>query len=74
MLRVPQVSEILDISQALIYKLVSEGKLKGVKINRSVRIRPEDLEEYITDNLVHGSNPNSEITQFSNWRNGDSYE
>lgn len=69
LLRGPEVAEILGVSRALAYRLVSEGKLKGVKFNRTVRIRPEDLEEFIASNLTNKSNSNSDIAQISNWRN-----
>ena len=60
LLRVPECAALLDVSRALAYRLVSEGKLKGVKFNRTVRIRPEDLDEFIANNLTYRTDPNSE--------------
>ncbi len=51
LLRANDVARILNISKALAYRLMEEGKIPTVRINRSVRVRPEDLEQYIQTKL-----------------------
>lgn len=47
----PQVAEILNISRASAYNLMKRGELTSVRFGRLVRVRPEDLEEFILSNL-----------------------
>ncbi len=53
LLRGREVAEILGISKALAYRLISQGSLPAVKFGRTVRVRPEDLDKFIIDNLTH---------------------
>ena len=46
-----QVAECLNVSKPLVYKLMQTGKIQCVKINKSRRVRPEDLENFIKSNL-----------------------
>lgn len=50
-LRATEVAEILDISRAMAYRLMQRGKIRTVRISGSRRVREEDLEKYIGDNL-----------------------
>jgi excisionase family DNA binding protein len=45
-------AQILGISKSLIYRLVSQGSLPAVRFGRTVRVRSEDLDKFITDNLT----------------------
>lgn len=47
LLRAADVAARLDICKSAAYKLVREGKLRRVCIGKSVRIHPDDLDEYI---------------------------
>jgi len=47
----PQVAEILNISRAAAYNLMKRGMLASVRFGRLVRVRPEDLEDFILSNL-----------------------
>lgn len=44
------VAERLGISLALAYRLMQQGRLPAVRINRAVRVRAEDLEAFILEN------------------------
>jgi excisionase family DNA binding protein len=46
-----QVAEILNISRAAAYNLMKRGQLTSVRFGRLVRVRPEDLEDFIVSNL-----------------------
>jgi len=46
-----QVAERLNVSKPLVYKLMQTGKIQCVQINKSRRVRKEDLEEFIKSNL-----------------------
>ena len=51
LLRATEVAEILDISRAMAYRLMQQGKIRTVHISGSRRVRAEDLETYIRDNV-----------------------
>ena len=50
-----EVAQILNISRSLVYQLVERENIPVVQINSLIRIRPEDLEFYIQNNLSHPS-------------------
>ena len=50
LLNAKEVAEILNVSKALVYKLIQSRRIICVKINSSRRVMPEDLEEYIERN------------------------
>ena len=52
LLKANEVAELLSVSRAFAYSLMQSGQLPTVHIGRSVRVRPEDLEEFIQLNLV----------------------
>lgn len=48
LLRAGDVAQRLNISRALAYRLMQSGAMPTIRINRSVRVRTEDLEAYIS--------------------------
>jgi excisionase family DNA binding protein len=50
LLAASEVAKILNVSEALAYKLMQSGEIQTVHMGRSVRVRPDDLEEYIRQN------------------------
>lgn len=50
-----QVAERLNISHALVYTLIRRGLIPAVRMGKTVRVRPEDLEKFILDNLDEGN-------------------
>jgi excisionase family DNA binding protein len=50
LLRGNEVAQILNISRAYAYLLMKRGQIPAVRIGRSVRVRPEDLEKFIVEN------------------------
>ncbi len=49
LLRVDEVAEILAISKAHAYQLISRGELGSVRLGRSVRVRKEDINTLIAN-------------------------
>ena len=47
LLKANDVARILNISRALSYRLFQQGEIPIVRINRAVRVRPTDLEQFI---------------------------
>ncbi len=45
----PEVAEYLNISIRKVQELVKEKQLKCIKIGRSVRFSPSDIEQFIED-------------------------
>ena len=50
LLRPEEVAELLNISKSYIYKLLRLRSVPAIRIGRSIRIRPEDLEKFIRKN------------------------
>ena len=50
-----EIAKILHVSRAYAYQLMRLRIIPTVKIGRSVRVRPEDLEEFIARNLGQNS-------------------
>jgi excisionase family DNA binding protein len=51
LLTAPEVARILNISKGAAYKLIQLKQIPSIRINRNVRVRPEDLDDYISQNL-----------------------
>jgi excisionase family DNA binding protein len=51
LLKVPEVAGVLNCSKAYIYQLIKRKEIPSVQIGSAVRIRQEDLERYIAENL-----------------------
>lgn len=47
LLTASDIAQRLNISKAYAYKLMQQGQIKTVKIGRSRRVRPLDLEDFI---------------------------
>jgi excisionase family DNA binding protein len=41
------VAERLNVSKAFAYRMMADGRIPTVTLGRSVRVRPEDLENFI---------------------------
>ena len=52
LLTVAEVASILRISRSFVYQLIGRGVFPCVRIGRSVRIRPKDIQQYISQNLT----------------------
>lgn len=50
-LKVSEVANILNVSKAHVYNLISCGELPSVRIGRSKRVRFQDLDSFIHANL-----------------------
>ncbi len=57
LLTVEEAAKILRVSDTSVYRLVRRKELTAVKIGVTVRIRLEDLEEFILHNLTITSDP-----------------
>lgn len=56
LLKAGEVARILNVSRAHVYNLIAGGALPCVRIGESRRVRPEDLEVYIEENLNNSWN------------------
>jgi excisionase family DNA binding protein len=54
LLRLDEVAERLSISKSMAWKLVSSGHIRSVRIGRAVRVRPADVDRYVTSALREG--------------------
>ncbi len=51
LLRAEQVAEILNVSKPFAYALMARGDLPVVRLGRTVRVRENDLEQFIRDRI-----------------------
>jgi excisionase family DNA binding protein len=54
LLRLDEVAERLSISKSMAWKLVAHGQIRSVRIGRAVRVRPADLDLYVTSAIREG--------------------
>ncbi len=52
LLTVSEVAQSLRVSNMTVYRLVSAGELPAVRVGRSVRLRAEDVESYLSGRLI----------------------
>jgi len=51
LLNANEVASILNVCRSFAYRLMQTGQVRTVQIGHSVRVRPEDLDRYILDNM-----------------------
>lgn len=49
------VADILNISKAFAYRMMAKGEIPVVKLGRSVRVRPVDLQTFISESVSQGT-------------------
>jgi excisionase family DNA binding protein len=52
LLTASDVARHLRISKALAYRLIVDGKLPGIRFGRTVRVREQDLNLFIKQNIT----------------------
>lgn len=52
LLKCQEVAEVLQISRAQAYRLIQERKIPAIHIGRSVRVRLDDLMDYLVETRV----------------------
>lgn len=52
LLTIDQVCDRLQVSEATVRRLVRDGDLKVVRIGRAIRVRPEDLDDFILERVT----------------------
>jgi len=51
LLKAIEVADILNISRAFAYQLMQQGKIPTVVIGAARRVRPKDLQDFISESL-----------------------
>lgn len=46
---VAEVARLMRVSTMTVYRLIKSGELAAVKIGRSYRLQPEDVDRYLAD-------------------------
>lgn len=49
LLRIEQIADRLSVSRSMAWKIIDLGHLRSVRIGRAVRVRPQDLDDYLAD-------------------------
>lgn len=60
---IDQVAETLTIHRATVNRLIKSGKLKAIKVNRSVRIAEESIEDFVKANSLKTDNKQEKTKQ-----------
>lgn len=47
LLRAEEVAALLNVSRAFAFRLMQHGQIPTIRIGKSIRVRPEDLEAFI---------------------------
>lgn len=47
LLRAARVAELLSVSERYVYQMASEGRIPCVKVGRSVRFRPSEIDAWL---------------------------
>jgi excisionase family DNA binding protein len=55
LLRPADVAEILQVSKALAYQILKKGDIPCVRFGKTIRVRREDLDKYIYENVGQGA-------------------
>jgi len=51
MLKTSEIAQILGVSKSFAYQLIRSGEIVSLRMGKAVRVRPVDLEKYITSNV-----------------------
>ena len=51
LLTAEEIAELLHIIRSFAYKLIRNGEIPSIQIGKSVRVRQQDLETYISENI-----------------------
>ena len=57
LLKVSEVAHLLNVSESHVYRLITSGELAAVRIGRSLRVKPADLNEFISNKTQGGTQP-----------------
>ena len=47
LLRVPEAADVLGVGISTMYEMLAQGQLSAVRFGRAVRIRADDLREWV---------------------------
>jgi excisionase family DNA binding protein len=56
LLKPEEVADLLTISRSFAYQLMQSGQIPTVRLGKSCRVRPQDLAEYLENNLHRQAN------------------
>jgi excisionase family DNA binding protein len=52
LLTAKDIANALNVSKSMVYCLISQGQIRSVRFNKTVRVRPQDLESFIQLNAT----------------------
>ncbi len=51
LLKAEEVANMLDCSKSFVYQMIRTGQMPVVRLGTAVRVRPEDLDAFVQENL-----------------------
>lgn len=61
-----EIAQLLKISKSLAYRLIAIGEIPAIRFGRTVRVRQEDLDQFISSNLSSSNNAYSQSSMGTN--------
>lgn len=61
-LKMADIAERLNVSRSTVYRLIKSGELPAIRIGKNFRVRPSDLEVYITGARAANTNAGGAAT------------
>ena len=52
LLKVSDVARMTQVSPSQVYTMIQEGALPAIRFGTALRVRPEDLQKFIEDNIT----------------------
>ena len=52
LLRCEDVARVLNISRSMAYQLIQRGEIPSIRLGRAVRVRPQDLADFIAQRIA----------------------
>jgi len=52
LLKVSDVARMTQVSPSQVYTMIQEGSLPAIRFGTALRVRPEDLQKFIEDNIT----------------------
>jgi len=63
LLKSEEIAQLLGVSKSFAYKLIRQGMVPSVRMGRSVRVRQEDLDIFISSSVQGSKPPIKEVSQ-----------
>ena len=57
LLTVAEVADTMRVSNMTVYRLIKSGQLPALRVGKSYRLRPADVDQFLVDRAVRADDP-----------------